>query len=113
MTRTFDLAVVGAGPAGMAAAIAAKALGMNVLLIDEQAAPGGQIWRGVESVAATSDGAQLGADYAAGAVSRLDSAGSVDGRRRADPPQDGGPGAGEAGVDRRLRAAATALRRPA
>ena len=68
MTRTFDLAVVGAGPAGMAAAIAAKALGMDVLLVDEQAAPGGQIWRGVESVAATSDGAQFGADYQAGAA---------------------------------------------
>ena len=43
-----DLLVVGAGPAGMAAAVAAQRLGLTVLVIDEQQAPGGQIWRSVE-----------------------------------------------------------------
>lgn len=45
----YDLAVVGAGPAGLAAAIEAAALGLSVTLLDEQAAPGGQVFRAVES----------------------------------------------------------------
>src|SRR4051794_32956399 len=40
-----DVAVVGGGPAGMAAAVAARAGGASVVLVDEYAAPGGQIWR--------------------------------------------------------------------
>jgi len=50
MTRT-DLLVVGAGPAGMAAAITARRFGLNVMVVDEQQAPGGQIWRSVELTA--------------------------------------------------------------
>lgn len=37
-----DVAIVGAGPAGLAAATTAASLGLRVVLIDEQAAPGGQ-----------------------------------------------------------------------
>ena len=40
-----DVAVVGGGPAGMSAALAAARAGASVALIDEYAAPGGQIWR--------------------------------------------------------------------
>ena len=40
------LIVLGAGPAGLAAAEAASSLGQAVLLVDENSAPGGQIWRG-------------------------------------------------------------------
>jgi thioredoxin reductase len=40
-----DVAVVGGGPAGMAAAVAAREAGSSVVVIDEYAAPGGQIWR--------------------------------------------------------------------
>lgn len=40
-----DVAVVGAGPAGLAAACAAAELGADVVLLDENPAPGGQIWR--------------------------------------------------------------------
>lgn len=40
-----DVAVVGAGPAGMAAACRAAEAGASVVLIDEAAAPGGQVWR--------------------------------------------------------------------
>ena len=38
--------VVGAGPAGMAAAVCAAEGGQQVTLIDDNPAPGGQIWRG-------------------------------------------------------------------
>jgi thioredoxin reductase len=43
--RIVDVAVVGGGPAGMAAAVAARRAGASVVVIDEYAAPGGQIWR--------------------------------------------------------------------
>lgn len=43
--RTVDLMVIGAGPAGLAAAASAAALGVEVMLVDEQARPGGQIFR--------------------------------------------------------------------
>ena len=42
----FDVAVVGAGPAGIAAALAAADSGRSVGLIDDNPAAGGQIWRG-------------------------------------------------------------------
>ncbi len=45
MEEEVDVAVVGGGPAGMAAAVAARRAGASVVLIDEYAAPGGQIWR--------------------------------------------------------------------
>ena len=45
---TVDLAIVGAGPAGMAAAALAAELGLDTLLIDEQDGPGGQIYRAIE-----------------------------------------------------------------
>ncbi|GAB3124970.1 NAD(P)/FAD-dependent oxidoreductase [Glaciibacter psychrotolerans] len=41
----FDVAVVGAGPAGIAAALSASAAGARVVVIDEQRRPGGQIFR--------------------------------------------------------------------
>lgn len=41
----YDLVVVGAGPAGLAAAIEAHAQGLRTLVIDEQRAAGGQIFR--------------------------------------------------------------------
>lgn len=44
-----DLLIVGAGPAGMAAAVEARKHGLDVLLVDEQPSPGGQIWRSVEA----------------------------------------------------------------
>ncbi|MFM0365513.1 FAD-dependent oxidoreductase [Paraburkholderia sediminicola] len=67
MTREFDAVVIGAGPAGMSAAIGMCAQGLSVLVVDEQPAPGGQIWRAVEAVAPTSTGKLLGDEYRAGA----------------------------------------------
>jgi NADPH-dependent 2,4-dienoyl-CoA reductase/sulfur reductase-like enzyme len=66
MSRAFDLLIVGAGPAGMSAATRARKLGLTVLVVDDQPAPGGQIWRAVERVAPTSTGALLGEQYRAG-----------------------------------------------
>ncbi|HIG06129.1 MAG TPA: FAD-dependent oxidoreductase [Planctomycetes bacterium] len=39
-----NLLVIGAGPAGLAAAIAAAELGLDVLVVDESPGPGGRIW---------------------------------------------------------------------
>lgn len=46
---TPDLLIVGAGPAGVSAATEACAHGLSVLLLDENAAPGGRIWQALES----------------------------------------------------------------
>lgn len=63
-----DLIVIGAGPAGMAAAVSAAEVGLDVLVLDEAGAPGGQIYRGVEATAARPKAmTALGADYARGA----------------------------------------------
>lgn len=43
MTRTTDVAVVGAGPAGIGAALTAARNGARVVLIDENEAPGGHL----------------------------------------------------------------------
>ena len=43
---SFDVLVVGAGPAGIAAAARAAEYGLRVGVVDDNVAPGGQIWRG-------------------------------------------------------------------
>lgn len=45
MSFSYDTLVVGSGPAGIAAAISAACGGKSVGLIDDNPAPGGQIWR--------------------------------------------------------------------
>ncbi|HED12792.1 MAG TPA: FAD-dependent oxidoreductase [Gammaproteobacteria bacterium] len=52
MSVDIDLAVVGSGPAGLAAATQAAELGLDTVLFDEQATPGGQIYRNIEQVTA-------------------------------------------------------------
>ncbi len=60
-----DVVVIGAGPAGMTAAATAAEHGADVLVLDDQTAAGGQIYRGIESSdAALAD--ILGADYLKG-----------------------------------------------
>jgi NADPH-dependent 2,4-dienoyl-CoA reductase/sulfur reductase-like enzyme len=61
----FDLAILGAGPAGLAAARTAAEHGLSVVLLDEQATPGGQIYRDVDRVAPLR-GDILGKDYTEG-----------------------------------------------
>ena len=43
----YDIAVIGAGPAGLAAAAASARYGFSTVLIDEQLTPGGQIYRAI------------------------------------------------------------------
>ncbi|MFT3786929.1 MAG: FAD/NAD(P)-binding oxidoreductase [Tepidisphaeraceae bacterium] len=45
MNDAFDICVVGAGPAGIAAAVTAAEAGRRVALVDENPFAGGQIWR--------------------------------------------------------------------
>ncbi|GAA5198743.1 NAD(P)/FAD-dependent oxidoreductase [Rugosimonospora acidiphila] len=52
MTTRSDLVIVGAGPAGLSAALAAAGAGVDVTVLDSNAAPGGQIWRQPASGAA-------------------------------------------------------------
>lgn len=60
-----ELVIVGAGPTGIGAALAARTAGLSVIVIDDQIEAGGQIWRSAAS--ATSDHAErLGKEYALG-----------------------------------------------
>ena len=45
--QTFDceIAILGAGPAGLSAALAAARCGKSVIILDDNPRPGGQIWR--------------------------------------------------------------------
>jgi NADPH-dependent 2,4-dienoyl-CoA reductase/sulfur reductase-like enzyme len=45
MSEFADLLIIGAGPAGMAAALAAAPSGARIVLLDDNPLPGGQIWR--------------------------------------------------------------------
>lgn len=45
MNESVDLLIIGAGPAGMAAALAAAPSGARIVLVDDNPLPGGQIWR--------------------------------------------------------------------
>ena len=64
---SVDFAIIGAGPAGMAAAVLAVEFGLDTLLIDEQDGPGGQIYRAIERAETDpSASSSLGADYLAG-----------------------------------------------
>ena len=63
--EVFDVVVVGSGPAGMSAALEAATSGVRVLLLDEQRAAGGQIYRGVTN-ASERNLHLLGPEYVAG-----------------------------------------------
>lgn len=59
-----DVLVIGAGPAGLAAATEAAALGLATVLVDENAEPGGQIYRAVDASPMRAD--VLGPDFTHG-----------------------------------------------
>ena len=63
---TYDVAVVGAGPAGLAAAANCARAGLMTVLFDEQASPGGQIYRAITATPVKRD-TIFGADYWSGA----------------------------------------------
>lgn len=54
-----DVAVVGSGPAGLAAATAAAAQGARVVVIDSAEQPGGQFWRHRSEAAGVADNGEL------------------------------------------------------
>jgi thioredoxin reductase/bacterioferritin-associated ferredoxin len=58
----YDVAIVGAGPAGMAAACTCAEAGLSTVVLDEQASPGGQIYRSV-TASPHQRGMILGEDY--------------------------------------------------
>jgi NADPH-dependent 2,4-dienoyl-CoA reductase/sulfur reductase-like enzyme len=60
-----DLVIVGAGPAGLGAAITARRNNLRVVVLDDQLEPGGQIWRGSASVPAAR-ARKIGSDYVTG-----------------------------------------------
>jgi NADPH-dependent 2,4-dienoyl-CoA reductase/sulfur reductase-like enzyme len=62
---THDVVIVGAGPAGMSAAITAASCGLRAVVLDEQPRPGGQIYRNV-TVTPPSIARLLGPDYRRG-----------------------------------------------
>jgi thioredoxin reductase/bacterioferritin-associated ferredoxin len=61
----YDIGIIGAGPAGVAAATLAADLGLRVAVFDEQREGGGQIYRGITH-ATGSLKSLLGADYTSG-----------------------------------------------
>ena len=65
-TFTHDLVIIGAGPAGMSAAVTARACGLRAVVLDEQPRAGGQIYRNV-TVASPTVATLLGPDYRHGA----------------------------------------------
>ncbi len=60
-----ELIIVGGGPAGLAAATTAAQAGIECLLVDEQATPGGQIYRAVQTIS-EQRAKLLGPDYQTG-----------------------------------------------
>lgn len=62
----YDLVIIGAGPAGMSAAIMAAGHGLSVLVADRSREEGGQIYRGVATVP-KNRARLLGSDYEKGA----------------------------------------------
>ena len=64
---SVDVLVIGAGPAGLAAATTCAQHGLSVTLVDEQPSPGGQIYRGIEDCPLARHDV-LGQDYQCGAA---------------------------------------------
>ena len=65
MKQKYDAIVIGAGPAGLACATELAAKGLDVALLDEQASPGGQIYRNITKATRHQQNI-LGEDYTAG-----------------------------------------------
>ncbi len=71
LASSYDLAVIGGGPAGLAAASLAARAGLSTVLFDENPGVGGQIYRGI-TAAPVRDRSVLGYEYWAGAALAAD-----------------------------------------
>lgn len=71
LASTYDLVVIGGGPAGLAAAALAARAGVSTVLFDENPGVGGQIYRAITSTP-VKDRAILGEDYWDGAALAAD-----------------------------------------
>ncbi len=73
---TCDVLIVGAGPAGMAAAVRLREAQADVIVVDDARAPGGQVWRAAEQNVGSTASA-LGAEYRKGhdAIARFRASG--------------------------------------
>jgi NADPH-dependent 2,4-dienoyl-CoA reductase/sulfur reductase-like enzyme len=58
----YDIVVIGAGPAGLAATTTAAGAGLSTLLLDENTGPGGQVWRAINATPVKTRSV-LGSDY--------------------------------------------------
>jgi thioredoxin reductase len=67
LASSYDLVVIGGGPAGLAAAALAARAGVSTVLFDENPGVGGQIYRAITSTP-VADRAILGEDYWEGAT---------------------------------------------
>lgn len=65
MNKHYPLVIIGAGPAGLAAATLATEQGLECAVLDEQPTPGGQIYRNIEHIPEKT-AQQLGPDYSYG-----------------------------------------------
>ena len=65
LASSYELVVIGGGPAGLAAAVLAAKAGVQTVLFDENPGVGGQIYRGITSTP-VANRAILGEDYWAG-----------------------------------------------
>ena len=64
--KKAPIVIIGSGPAGLSAAIAAARVGAEVLVIDENSQPGGQIYRQLPRPFRVSEYSLLGSDYVEG-----------------------------------------------
>lgn len=71
LASSYDLVIIGGGPAGLAAAALAARAGVSTLLFDENPGVGGQIYRAITSTPVR-DRAILGEDYWDGAALAAD-----------------------------------------
>jgi NADPH-dependent 2,4-dienoyl-CoA reductase/sulfur reductase-like enzyme len=62
LADSYDVIVIGAGPAGLSAATTVSTHGARTLLVDENQTPGGQIYRSI-LLAQNADRQRLGEDY--------------------------------------------------
>ena len=67
LSSSYELVVIGGGPAGLAAAALAARAGVSTVLFDENPGVGGQIYRAITSTP-VKDRAVLGEDYWDGAA---------------------------------------------